>query len=243
MSAESKKATIYERLRFLWGAFVIATVVGILMIPGIILFRRHKGAIMHKLNRLILRLIGAKIEAVGTPAEDADIFVFNHQGIIDIIGMEALYPLHLRWAAKKELFEAPWYGLLLRFGEMISLDRENKAALISLFKSVKESREKLGRAVAIFPEGTRAKGQKLLPFKAGAKLVAEKLGLKVQPVVIIGSKYLLNEHDKTAHSGTVRYIFLDPIEVSDAPKTWFEEMRDSMQKVIDNELSHYTRSR
>ena len=228
---------LFAKLRFYWGAFVISTVVGVLMIPAIMLFRKHKGIIMHKLNRLILRLIGAGVMAVGKPDPNSDIFIFNHQGIIDIIGMEALFPLHLRWVAKKELFETPWFGNLLKYGDMISLDRDNKAALVSLFKSVKESREKLGRAVAIFPEGTRAKGQKLLPFKSGTKVVADKVGLKVQPVVIIGSKWVLNEHDKTAHSGVVKYIFLDTIDTTNAPEDWFEQTKALMQKVIDEQLS------
>ena len=231
---------LFAKLRFYWGAFAISTVVGALMIPSIMLFPKHKGIIMHKLNRLILKLIGAKVEAVGKPDSYADIFIFNHQGIIDIIGMEALFPLHLRWVAKKELFETPWFGNLLKYGDMISLDRDNKTALVSLFKSVKESREKLGRAVAIFPEGTRAKGQKLLPFKSGTKVVADKLELKVQPVVIIGSKWVLNEHDKTAHSGVVKYIFLDTIDTTNAPKNWFEQAKDLMQKVIDEQRNDTT---
>ncbi len=237
------RPTLWERIRFYWGAFVISAVVAGIMIPGIMLFPKKKGIIMHKLNRLILKLIGAKLEATGELDPEADMIIMNHQGIIDIIGMEALQTQHLRWAAKKELFDATWFGNLLKYGEMISLDRGSKAALVSLLKSVKESRNKLGRAVAIFPEGTRAKGQELLPFKAGTKIVAEKLGLKVQPVVIIGSKWVLNEHNKTAHNGTVHYTFLPTIDVTGADDDWFDNVRDEMQQVIDQEAALHQRNR
>ena len=41
--------------------------------------------------------------------------------------------------------------------------------------------------LAIFPEGTRSHSKELLPFKGGAKIIADKLNLKIQPVVIMGS--------------------------------------------------------
>ena len=156
---------MYAKIRFYWGAFVISTIVAVFMIPLIYLFPKHKGTIMHKLNRLILFLMGAKIEKVGQRDEKANLFLINHQGIIDIITLEAIENTHFAWVAKKELFQAPWFGRLLKQGDMISVDRENKAGLVKLFKDVKESIKQKNRAVAIFPEGTRAKDQKLLSFK------------------------------------------------------------------------------
>lgn len=242
-TSANNKPALWERIRFYWGAFVISAVIALFMIPAIMLFPHKKGMIMHKLNRVILKLIGAKLETDGELDPQADMIIMNHQGIIDIIGMEALQTHHLRWAAKKELFDATWFGNLLRHGEMISLDRGSKAALVSLLKGVKESLGKMKRAVAIFPEGTRAKGQELLPFKAGAKIVAEKLGLKVQPVVITGSKWVLNEHNKTAHNGTVHYTFLPTIDVTGADDDWFDKVRAQMQQVIDQEAAKHQRNR
>ncbi len=224
---------IFAKIRFYWGAAVISIVVGGLMIPGVILFRKQKHLVMHYLNRLNMFLMGAKCVAEGELDPEADLIVMNHQGIMDIVGMEALQKNHLRWVAKKELFETPWYGYLLKYGDMISLDRSSKAGLVGLFKDVKESLEKKHRQVAIFPEGTRAKGQKLLPFKNGTKMIAEKLGLKVQPVVITGSKWVLNEHERTGHGGTIHYKFLPTIDVAEAPEDWFEKLHETMQEEID----------
>jgi 1-acyl-sn-glycerol-3-phosphate acyltransferase len=234
---------IFAKIRFYWGAAVISLVTGAIMIPAIFLFPRHKGRIMHTLNRLSMFLMGAKVVQEGEMDPEADLFLMNHQGIIDIVGMEALQTKHLRWVAKKELFDAVWFGNLLRGGDMISLDRGNKAGLIKLMKDVKESLEEKHRAVAIFPEGTRAKGQKLLPFKQGTNMIAKKLGLKVQPVVITGSKWVLNEHEKTGHSGTVHYKFLPTIDVKEAPEEWYETLQETMQKEIDDAYTHHQRSR
>ncbi len=234
---------IFAKIRFYWGVFVISFVVAVIMIPLITLFPGKKGPIIHHLNSVIILLMGGRVEQVGDVDPGADMFIMNHQGVVDIIGMEALQTGHLRWVAKKELFNMPWFGHLLRNGDMISIDRENKAGLIKLIKDVKESIEVKHRAVAVFPEGTRAKGQELGSFKSGAKFIAKKLGLKVQPVVITGSKYLFSEQNKTAHSSTVRYIYLSTINVKNASNEWYDGAKDSMQKVIDDELAHASRSR
>ncbi|HHD75163.1 MAG TPA: 1-acyl-sn-glycerol-3-phosphate acyltransferase [Nitratifractor sp.] len=174
----------FAKIRFYWGAFVISSLVALGMIPLIILFPKYKGTIMHKLNRAIIFLMGAKLKQYGKRDEDANIFLINHQGIMDIIALEAVENRHFRWVAKKELFETPWFGLLLKHGDMISVDRENKAGLIKLLKDAKISVEEKHRAIAIFPEGTRGAEQELLSFKAGPKLIANKLNLRVQPIVI-----------------------------------------------------------
>ena len=234
---------IFAKIRFYWGAFTISFITAVLMIPAIMVFRKHKGTIMHQLNKVTIFLMGAKLAQEGEMDPDADMIVMNHQGIIDIVGMEALQNNHLKWVAKKELFETPWFGYLLRFGDMISLDRGNKAGLIKLMKDVKNTVNDTDRAIAIFPEGTRAKEQKLLPFKQGTNMIAKKLKLKVQPVIITGSKWVLNEHNRTGHSGTVHYKFLPTIDVSTADENWFDTLYKTMQKGIDDEYANAHRSR
>ena len=234
---------IFAKIRFYWGAFTISFIVAIFMIPLITIFPKYKGSIMYYLNKLIIFLMGGKVEQVGEVDENATLLLMNHQGIIDIVGMEALQNKHHRWVAKKELFDATWFGHLLKQGNMISIDRDSKAGLLKLIKDVKDTLDNTDRAVAIFPEGTRAKGQGLLPFKAGAKFIAKKLEMRVQPIVITGSKELLNEHIKTGSNATVKYIYLPAFDVKDAPKDWYDRVREDMQKVIDDELYNNNRSR
>lgn len=234
---------IFATIRFYWGAFIISFNTAVFMIPALMLFGKYKSTIVHHINRLTLFMMGGSLAQEGTMDTTADMYVMNHQGIVDIIGLEALQNNHLRWVAKKELFDAPWFGNLLRYGEMISLDRQNKAGLIKLIKDVKASKEEYHRPVAIFPEGTRTDAQPLLPFKQGTKLIAQKLELRIQPIVITGSKWVLNEHAKTAHNGTVKYTFLPSFTVKKEDEDWFENLRAEMQKVIDDEFNNNHRSR
>jgi 1-acyl-sn-glycerol-3-phosphate acyltransferase len=205
------------------------------MIPAVTLFPKYAGVIMHKLNRLIMLLMGAKLDIKGTYDPNADMLVLNHQGIMDIVAIEAFRNHDICWVAKKELFETPWFGYILKNSGMISLDRGSRSGLVKLFKDVKEKLEKEHRQIAIFPEGTRAKDQKLLKFKQGTQMIADKMKLKVQPVIITGSKWVLNEHNKTGHSGTIHIEFLDTIDVSQADENWFEQLYSMMQQKIDEQ--------
>jgi 1-acyl-sn-glycerol-3-phosphate acyltransferase len=213
------------------------------MIPALMLFGKYKSTIVHHINSLTLWMMGGIALKKGKIDKSADMYVMNHQGIVDIIGLEAVQNNHMRWAAKKELFDTFWFGNLLRYGEMICVDRGSKSSLRKLIVDIEESRDVYKRPVAIFPEGTRTPKQALLSFKKGTKIIAEKLGLKIQPIVIVGSKKLLNEHNKTAHSAIVHYHFLPTIDVENAEADWYEVLRNDMQKVIDDQLTNNNRSR
>ena len=234
---------IFATIRFYWGAFVISFNTAVLMIPALMLFGKYKSTIVHHINSLTLWMMGGIARKKGTLDKNANMYVMNHQGIVDIIGLEAVQNNHMRWAAKKELFDTLWFGNLLKYGEMISIDRGNKSSLRKFISDVEESRDVFHRPVAVFPEGTRTDKQSLLSLKKGTKIIAEKLGLMVQPIVITGSKKLLNEHNKTAHSAIVHYHFLPTIDVASTEDDWYEKLRDDMQKVIDDELINNNRSR
>ncbi len=234
---------ILAKTRFYIGAFTISAIVALIMIPLLFVAPRYRCQVLHYFNALILFLLGGKLEEVGSMDPHAQMFLINHQGIIDIIAMEARSCTGLRWVAKKELFDIPWFGNVLKRSAMISIDRQNKAGLIKLLKDAKETVEEQHRTIAIFPEGTRASGQTLLPFKAGAALIAKKLKLRVQPVVITGSKYLLNEHNRTAHNSTVKIIFLDAVDVDGEDADWYQNIAEKMQETIDKEYQSYKRER
>jgi 1-acyl-sn-glycerol-3-phosphate acyltransferase len=91
--------------------------------------------------------------------------------------------------------------------------------------------------MAIFPEGTRNPNQKLRKFKSGTKLLAEKLNLKIQPIIITNSKKLLNEHELTSEPATVHITYLDSFTPDKNDKEWFNRLQEQMQEVIDREES------
>jgi 1-acyl-sn-glycerol-3-phosphate acyltransferase len=235
---------MFAKIRFYYGAGVISFVSAGIMVPLMILFKNKRSDILHYYNALILKLLGGKILTTGKRDNSVDMFVMNHQGIIDIIAMEAAERTDIRWVAKKQLFDTPWFGYLLKLPNMVCVDRENKAGLIKLLKDAKETLEdKNHRVLAIFPEGTRTDKQSLLSFKGGTRIVAEKLQLRIQPIVITNSKLLLNEHNKTAHSATVHIQYLEPFRVDNQDKEWYRNLQKMMQDCIDQEKTVHERER
>ncbi len=178
-------------------------------------------------------LTGYDLEIEGEPDPDAKLVLLNHQSLLDIIVMDASFPKNLAWVAKKEIADMPFFGQILTLPKMIIVDREDKKSLLKLLADTKARLEE-GRVIAMFPEGTRDDGRKLLPFKMGARFLANKLGLKVQPVVIINSRQILDSLDFTARSGKVKIIYLDPIDPK-ADKEWYTKLHEEMQKVLDEE--------
>ncbi len=189
-----------------------------------------------KWSKMQAYLTGYDLEVVGTPAADAQLVLLNHQSLLDIIVMDASYPKDLCWVAKKQIADLPFFGQILTLPKMIIIDRESKQSLRKLFAEAKERLEE-DRVIAMFPEGTRGDGQKLLSFKAGAKLLASKLNLKVQPAVVINTRQILDSLDFTAKAGKVKIIYLDPINPKEN-KNWFEKLHEDMQEVIDKETKN-----
>jgi len=234
---------IFAKIRFYYGAATISFVAAGIMVPLMMLFKNKKSEILHYWNRVIISLLGGKIITHGIRNNNANMFVMNHQGIIDIIAIEGAEHTNLRWVAKKQLFDAPWFGYLLKLPKMIEVDRENKSGIIKLLRDTAETKESGNRVIAIFPEGTRTAKQKLLDFKGGTRIIANKLKLSIQPIIITNSKLLLNEHNKTAHSATVHITYLDTFQVDSRDKDWYKTLQIQMQKKIDQEKNNHERER
>ncbi len=195
--------------------------------------------------RLLKRPLGSKLSArfiraittldpvqIGKLDPSAQMLIINHQSEIDIGILESLLDEDLVWVAKKELFEVPFLSLAVKVSEDIKLERDSKSALIQLLKDVKDRVDKK-RIVCIFPEGTRSESGKMLPFKQGAKVIADKFSLKVQPVVIVSSSSHFSNKTHTAKPGEIKVVFMESFVAQRDDKEWLKSLRDKMQTVYD----------
>ncbi len=173
----------------------------------------------------------------GKEDPDAQMFLINHQSDLDIGVMETITKKDLAWVAKKALFDVPFFGLALRLPEDIAVKRESKTSLIKLLRDAKDRLDK-GRTITMFPEGTRSTTGKMLPFKSGAKLVADRYKLKVQPVVFIQTSKYYNLKKFYYSPGCIKVIFLDSFIADKSDKEWLNNLRVKMQKVYDDELAN-----
>ena len=180
-----------------------------------------------KFQRYFIRY---KVKQIGEFDESADLIVINHRSMLDIIILEEVHPRDLAWVAKKEIGEIKILGGIISLPRMITLDRSNPRSIVSLIKDAKD-RLANNRVIAIFPAGTRGRGEKMLKFQEGAKILATKLNLRIQPIVL---KDTLNSFD-------VKNFIIKKSEISmkilpsfkPNGDHWYENLQNEMQKAYD----------
>jgi 1-acyl-sn-glycerol-3-phosphate acyltransferase len=186
-------------------------------------------------SRFIQLFTGWSFETEGEEDPNTQMFLLNHQSDLDIGIMELITKRDLAWVAKKELFDVPFFGLTLRLPEDIPIERESKSSLVRLLKASKDRLDK-GRVITIFPEGTRSTTGKMLPFKPGAKIVADKYALCIQPVVLIGTASCYNIKEYYYRPKKIKVIFLDAFVADKNDTQWLENLRTKMQNVYNEAI-------
>ena len=186
-------------------------------------------------GKLQLILMGANIVETGKYDENADMLIFNHQSMMDIILFEAIAKRDIAWVAKKEIGDITWFGHILKASNMIMVERESKKSLIQLLKDAKDRLDD-GRQLCIFPEGTRTDGKELKKFKAGAIVIAEKYNLMVQPIVIVGSIDVFDSKRATQKSGDIKIIYLDTVQ-ADKSTSWYDDAESEMKTILTKNLA------
>ncbi len=210
--------------------FAIEFVISVILVVFFMWLFNDKNRAIRKFWGRSQRFFGGyKLEVIGDFSDEANILLINHQSMLDIIVIEELHPKNVCWIAKAQIGKIPIIGKILSLPKMIAVERENKHSLIKLLSEAKDRVEN-GRVLAIFPEGTRSQTNKLLPFKGGAKLLVEKLNLKVQPIVIVGSD-AMKVKEFSFKKADIKLFCLDLVDTS--KDNWLETTRESMQKVLD----------
>jgi 1-acyl-sn-glycerol-3-phosphate acyltransferase len=197
-------------------------------------FRNHTHKVIKGWMKIQMFLLGIKLEQEGKLDTTCDMVVLNHQSLLDIIVMEYIHPRNLAWIAKKEITDLVFFGHIIKAPRMISVDREDKAGIIALLKDCKDRLSK-GRPIAMFPEGTRSTGKRMLKFKPGAKMIANKFNLRVQPAIIINTRNILDSKNLKQTPGRVKVIYLDPVQ-ADKKSDWFEKLEEDMNAVYKKEM-------
>ena len=132
--------------------------------------------------RLLFRMEGRGTEHI--PREGPVLIVANHSSVLDPPIVGGACPRQLTFLAKAELFRIPGFGgLIRRLGARpLRRDGADPSALRTAQRVLAE-----GRALLIFPEGTRGDEGILREAKAGAALLAVQSGAPVIPAYVHGT--------------------------------------------------------
>ncbi len=182
-----------------------------------------------------------KLRVTGRWPERAGPFVVvaNHQSILDILLLSRL-PREMKWVAKEELFRIPWVGWMLRMSGDISIRRGDVESSSEALSTAKAYLAR-GMSVMMFPEGTRSRTGRLLPFKSGAFRLAIEAGVPVLPVAVNGTARGMPKGGPWVRPCNAVALVLEPVEVVGHGPEDTVRLRDTVRARIAEALGQASR--
>jgi 1-acyl-sn-glycerol-3-phosphate acyltransferase len=182
------------------------------------------------------RIAGARVKLVGRDKIDPSgtyVFMSNHVSNLDPPIVCPLIPRRTSVLAKKVIWRIPILAQALDLAEIVPVERENREAAI---QSIRRAGEVMRHHInmTLFPEGTRSRDGRLLPFKKGPFHLAAETGFPIVPITILGTYEMMPKGSVIVRSGTVTLVFHPPID----PKQFSsrEELMQAVWNTINSAL-------
>jgi 1-acyl-sn-glycerol-3-phosphate acyltransferase len=183
--------------------------------------------------RIALRLAGIRVRVEGLENIPSGVCVFtsNHASNLDPVALVPNIPRRVALLAKKEVFSIPILSKALRQAKLIPVDRADKeAAAESVDIAVQYMKE--GLSFCVFPEGTRSRDGRLLPFKKGTFLMAIRAAAWVVPVSLAGTQRLMRKGDWTIHPGEVVVRYGPAVQATEYAEDQRDQLRQRVQGIV-----------
>lgn len=167
----------------------------------------------HKWARRLLKAAGTPVRMVGfdrVPRDRPVVYISNHQSWFDILALAGTIPGTLRFVAKKEMARIPLLGAAMKASGHIYIDRQNRAQAIEAYEEV-AGWIRDGLSTVVFPEGTRSRTGRLLPFKKGPFVLALAAQVPVVPVYVSNTFQILPKAHLLLRPQPVTIHFGEPI--------------------------------
>ena len=190
------------------------------------------------------RLLGQRITMTGTehvPREGGVLLACNHIGYVDFVyGGLAANPSGrlVRFMAKREIFDHPLGGPLMRSLHHIEVDRGEGLAS---FRTAVDFLQQ-GEAVGIFPEATISRSMDLKEFKTGAVRIAAEAGVPIVPVILWGTQRMMTkDHPRDFSRGkTISLTVGEPMQPDGSdPVGQTAQLRERMSSMLDDAIAAY----
>jgi 1-acyl-sn-glycerol-3-phosphate acyltransferase len=163
-------------LALLWTLLAIPVQSVLVLLPG-----RGKKVFGRTYHAVLCRLIGLRVQVIGTPAaEGPTLFLSNHSSWLDILVLGGV--LEAPFVAKGEIAGWPVIRTVARLGRTVFVSRSRGTT----GREADEMRARMaaGDSLILFPEGTSNDGARVLPFRS-AFLAVAGAARQVQPVSVV----------------------------------------------------------
>lgn len=192
------------------------------------------GRFMHYLFK---NAIFAKLKYLNSENIEKDknyIYICNHQSFFDIAIIGLIYPNNCYIIAKNSLKYVPYFGQLYLLAGNFYIKRNNSEEARKTIKEIVRNIKTKKNSIFIFPQGTRAKDNKVTKLKRGFLELAKSTETDILPLVISSYQLkdiLLNFRNKK----TIYLKVCDKISFKKPDDIILEEVKMAMTKTI-NEL-------
>jgi 1-acyl-sn-glycerol-3-phosphate acyltransferase len=157
------------------------------------------------------------------------VYVSNHLSYLDIAVVMTTIPIWWRFIAMKSLRLVPVFGAVMNDLGNLFIDRGTTERAYASIEAA-AGRVATGQSFLVYPEGGISRDGSIQHFKRGAFDLAIRAGVPVVPVVMRGTKEVLDIHRAWSRPGVVTCDILPPI-ASDGetdPKEFAERVRQVM---------------
>lgn len=232
---------------FIWIAVLLLVLGWLPLLAVVRLFDRDAG--LYKTGRMFRRL-GLAISRVNptwkitiegnTNIDDRApyVIVSNHMSNADIPVISNL-PWEMKWVAKKELFDLPVAGWMMKLAGDIPVARGSMREAVKVFQRCKYYLDR-NTSVIFFPEGTRSRSGKLTRFASGAFDLAIRENKPILPLVLDGTQGCLPKQswvfEKDVH---VKLKILEPISTLEYHKGDSAMLMDKVRTKMAEQLAEW----
>ena len=232
-----KNLYLAVRSAILWAAsgihfFVVCT---FLVFLAIFVDPRKNDRPQRVFFRNILRVAGVKFEVQRAPHFDparTSIFICNHVNIFDPFVIYSAIPQFVRGFELESHFKVPAYGWMMgRFGNIPVPDLPTRAGLEKMSERAKAALDS-GISLIAFAEGSRTRDGHVGPFRKGVFGLAQKFGVPIVPMSIVGSYEFFRTGHWMLHPGKITVILHDTIETKDIGRDEVDALRERVHEIV-----------
>jgi 1-acyl-sn-glycerol-3-phosphate acyltransferase len=232
-----KHAYLSVRSALLWAISGIhfAVVGTILIALGAIVDPRRNDWPQRLFFRNILRIAGARFEvrrAAGFDAARTSIFICNHVNLFDPFVIYSAIPQFVRGFELESHFRVPVYGWMMgRFGNIPVPDAPSREGLETMTQRAKAALES-GVSLIAFAEGSRTRDGHVQPFKKGIFSIAQRFGIPLVPVSMVGSYQFFQTGHWMLHPEKITVYIHDTIDTTQIARAEVDALRQRVQTIV-----------
>lgn len=232
-----KKAWLTVRSAVLWAVSGVhfAVIGTFLVFLGLCIDPRNNDRPQRIFFRNILRLAGTKFEVRMAPGFDparTSIFICNHVNIFDPFVIYSAIPQFVRGFELESHFKLPIYGWMMGwFGNVPVPDVPSRDGLAIMTERAKEALDS-GVSLVAFAEGSRTRDGHVHDFKKGIFSLAQKFGVPLVPMSIVGSYEFFRTGSRMLHPGKITVYLHDTIDTSRIGRSEVEALRQRVQAIV-----------